>query len=418
MPIIDTVLLVDDDPVQLAILESYFLGCGTSKIHRAVNGHSALTLINELSSEINLVLCDLKMPEMDGIEFMRHLKDSPYCGPIAILSSADRFLIESAEKLANIHGLNVIGTIRKPMSKDKLDALISKVANTKDGNAAIVTPQVDAAFLREAIEIGQIIPYFQPKIETSSQRIVGVEALARWLHPDFGIINPGIFIPLAAQEGLIKPLTYAIIASAIKYVKSWKTSGINVKFAVNVTSEVLEDVEFPNFILALLDSAGIDKSRIVFEVTEAGVLDANASTMEVLARLRIKDIDISIDDFGTGFSNIEQLKKFPYSELKIDRSFIFNGLTDTFANASVRASVVLGRELNMRLVAEGVETREQWDYVAEQGIDQVQGFFVAKPMPGDDFQSWYLERNGVFDIGQRDLSKIDIYAPIIQQGAA
>jgi len=165
-------------------------------------------------------------------------------------------------------------------------------------------------------------------------------------------------------------------------------------------------------------NSGIDKSRFIFEVTEAGVLDANARTMEVLARLRIKDIDISIDDFGTGFSNMEQLKKFPYSELKIDQAFVANGLNDPFANASVHASVTLGRELNMRLIAEGVETREQWDYIADQGIDQIQGYFIAKPMPAADFQDWYQQRGGIVDIGERDLSNIDIYAPLIEKGAA
>ncbi len=418
MPSIDTVLLVDDDPVQLAILESYFLAQGAGQVYKAVNGCSALEIIGEHFGDIELILCDLKMPEMDGIEFMRYLKDSSYNGPIAILSSADRFLIESAEKLAKIHGLNVIGTIRKPMSKDKLDTLVAKTAQTHEEKRSYASPEVDGAFLKEAIEKGQILPYYQPKTETSTQRVVGVEALARWIHPDLGIINPGIFIPLAEQEGLMKPLSYAILKATIEDAKIWKSNGINIKIAINMTSDVLEDVEFPNFLLKQLQSAGIDRSRYIFEVTEAGVLDANANTMEVLARLRIKDIDISIDDFGTGFSNIEQLKKFPYSELKIDQSFIFDGLTDTFADASVKASVVLGRELNMRLVAEGVETREQWDYVADQGIDQVQGYFVARPMPADDFQSWYLERDGVFDIGERDLSGVDIYAPLIKQGAA
>lgn len=418
MSAIDTLLLVDDDPVQLAILESYFQGQGVDKIYKAVNGYSALTLINKLSGEIKLILCDLKMPEMDGIEFMRHLKDSAYKGPIAILSSADRFLIESAEKLAKIHGLNILGTIRKPMSKDKLDALIARIDNNRHIELAPDSPLIDGAFLKDAIEMGQIVPYYQPKVETSSQKISGVEALARWVHPELGVISPGFFIPLAEREGLMKALTYAMLDAAIADAKLWQPHGINVKIAINVTSELLEDVEFPNFLLAQLQSAGISRSRFIFEVTEAGVLDANASTMEVLARLRIKDIDISIDDFGTGFSNIEQLKKFPYSELKIDQSFISNGLTDTFANASVRASVVLGRELNMRLVAEGVETREQWDYVADQGIDQIQGFFVAKPMPANDFQNWYCEREGRFELAERDKSNIDIYAPLIKQGAA
>ncbi len=414
---IHTILLVDDDPVQLAILETYFLTSGAKKVLKAINGHSALALISEFNKEIKLILCDLKMPEMDGIEFMRHLKGSSYDGPIAILSSADRFLIESAEKLATIHGLNIIGTIKKPMSKDKLDNLVALASMKRKVYSTANSPLVDGDFLKEAIKNGQIIPYYQPKTETRTLQVAGVEALARWVHPDLGVIGPGVFMPLVEQKGLMKELTHSILISAINDAKTWKSHGINTKISVNVTSDILEDLEFPDFLLARLQSADINRSHMIFEVTEVGMLDANASTMEVLARLRIKDIDISIDDFGTGFSNIEQLKKFPYSELKIDQSFISAGPHDTFANASVRASVTLGRELNMRLVAEGVETREQWDYVADQGIDQVQGFFIAKPMPAERFQSWYIERNGLVDIGERDLSGVELYAPMTKQGA-
>lgn len=418
MPNIDTILLVDDDPVQLAILGSYFSSRGVEHIHEAVNGITALEIIEQHHDEIGLILCDLKMPEMDGIEFMRHLKDSPFEGPIAILSSADRFLIESAEKLAKIHGLNVIGTIRKPMSKDKLDALVAKVSHKVTKAPVNEQPKVNAEFLLKAIEEGQILPWYQPKTEVSTLRVVAVEALARWVHPELGIINPDIFIPLAEQQGLMEPLTMAIIDAAIRDAQIWKAAGISIKIAINVTSEILENVAFPDLFLDKVRDSGIDKSRFIFEVTEAGVLDANVRTMEVLARLRIKDIDISIDDFGTGFSNMEQLKKFPYSELKIDQAFISDGLTDTFANASVHASVTLGRELNMRLIAEGVETREQWDYVADQGIDQIQGYFIAKAMPAANFQTWYQECGGIVDIGERDLSNIDIYAPLIRKGVA
>ncbi len=415
---ISTILLIDDDPVQLAILASYFYGRGITDTLEATNGISALKIIAEHADKIDLILCDLKMPEMDGIEFMRHLKDSDYDGPIAILSSADRFLIESAEKLAVIHGLNVIGTVRKPMSKEKLDALVTKVYNTNRRAPAANRPVVNAEFLLNAINEGHIRPYYQPKTEVSTQRVVAVEALARWVHPQLGIISPDIFIPLAEKEGLIGPLTICILDAAIRDSQVWKAAGINIKIAINVTSEILEDVNFPDIFLSKVQQAGIDKSRFIFEVTEAGVLDANAQSMEVLARLRIKDVDISIDDFGTGFSNMEQLKKFPYSELKIDRAFIANGLTDTFANASVHASITLGRELNMRLIAEGVETREMWDYVADQGIDQIQGFFIAKPMQAEEFMAWFQACDGVVDIGERDLSGIDIYAPLIKKDVA
>ena len=415
---LSAILVVDDDPIQLEILDSYFKSSGVETVLKAANGISALRQIDENAELIDLVLCDLKMPELDGIEFMRHLKDSPYDGPVAIFSSADRFLIESAEKLAQIHGLNLIGSIRKPVNRVKLDGLVSKMGHQSRLGTARSTASFDEPALKEAIEKGHIQPYYQPKTAVKSQTIVGAEVLARWIHPELGIISPHIFMPLAERAGLMRPLTQCIVAAAIEDLRRWRSDDINIKMAVNVTAEILENVDFPGWLLDRMQDAGLGKSRLILEVTEAGVLEANAATMEVLTRLRIKDIDISIDDFGTGFSNIEQLRKFPYSELKIDRAFISDGPDDSFADASVRACITLGRELNMRIVAEGVATRRQWDYAKNRGVDMVQGFFIAQPMAAADFRNFYLQCDGKIDIGETEVSPVDLYAPLTEKGAA
>ncbi|MGI9464491.1 MAG: EAL domain-containing protein, partial [Aestuariivirgaceae bacterium] len=176
----------------------------------------------------------------------------------------------------------------------------------------------------------------------------------------------------------------------------WQGQGLSINIAINIAAELLSDLDFPDRLSAKIDAAGLRPSDFIFEVTDSSVLKGSSDPLEVLARLRIKGFGLSIDDFGTGHSNIDQLKKFPFSELKIDRSFVQGARNDNLSRAIVDAAVMLGRELNMQLVAEGVETPDDWNFVARHGVDEVQGFYVAKPMPADDFQKWYGENGGVF----------------------
>ena len=380
--------MVDDDPILRAITKRHFQKRGACNVLSANDGVQALGVLDKLQHEPGFLLCDLNMPNMDGIEFLRHLERRKFRGAIAILSGEDESVVALAESLAETHKLNVVGKLQKPFKAEKLDELIAAAKMRSAAPAQETNTVISVAELKKAISTGQIVAYHQPKIETRTGHFIGTEALARWLHPEWGIIPPNRFIPLAEKSGLIEQLTDAIMVAAISDVKHWKEHGLQASCSINLSADLLTNIDLPDEIAARVDAAGLERSQIILEITESSLLEKHAVPMEVLARLRLKGFDLSVDDFGTGHSNIERLRNFPFSELKIDRSFVSHMQQDAFAAESVRTSVELGRKLGLRLVAEGVETQAVCDLVKQLGIDQIQGYFFGKPMPREKLPLW------------------------------
>lgn len=392
------VLLVDDDPTQLIILHAYFSGFDCGAIIETSSAKQALAALEEHGNSVNLIVSDIMMPDMDGIELLRAVKEKGYNGAIAFISGLQQTLIDSVKKLAELHQLNVIGTCRKPLNKQNLDSVFygvsleGKVDHHHDGGG------VNHEEVAYGLDKAQFLPYYQPKVEVLSGRIVGVEALARWEHPDKGLLSPALFMPLVEAYNLTGQLTSLMFRKALADMAQWQKNNVTVKVALNVTASEVTDLAFPQTIRQLIEEFGVNAKHLVIEITENEVLEFNVTSLEVLARLRLMGIDIAIDDFGTGYSNLKTLKEFPYTELKIDQAFIRGMTKDSFSQETVRVAVTLGRQLNMRLLAEGVETLDEWEFVKQRGIDEVQGFFIAKPMPATDFTLFYNKAGGMVDI--------------------
>jgi EAL domain-containing protein (putative c-di-GMP-specific phosphodiesterase class I) len=398
MDAFENVLIIDDDPILRAISQSYFAALGTKSIFVASNGLKALQIICDQAGEIDFILCDLNMPELDGVEFLRHLKEQNYQGSIGIVSGEDMSVIETAGRLAKTYELNIAGMVQKPLCKPAFDELIAKAAKCIEEVTASSRHEATPEELATAIEADQIVPYYQPKIAVTDGRICGVEALARWEHPETGLVAPDLFIPCAEESGLIAPLTQIMINQTVADAARWQTMGIDIHLAINITPHLLESREFPDKLASTVIKAGLQPSKFTFEITERTALQNSPLAMEVVARMRLKGFDISIDDFGTGMANLEQLRDFPYSELKIDRSFVQGATDDRFARACLKASAVFARELDMRLVAEGVSNQAEWDMAVEAAVDEVQGFLIARPMPASEFEAWYRAHDGAIPI--------------------
>ena len=392
------VLIIDDDPILRAISQSYFAALNVAEVYVAGNGRQALTVISDHSGNIDFILCDLNMPELDGVELLRHLRDCSFSGSIGIVSGEDLSVIDTASTLAQTYKLNIAGTVQKPLNKQAFDDLVASAQQRLEVKTSKQHFEVNYDALKQAIGNDEIVPFYQPKIAVQTGDICGVEALARWIHPDHGLIPPDRFIACAEQSDLIGPLTSAMIEQTIQDVAAWKARDIMVHASINVTPEVLESRSIPDKLEKQVLDAGLQPERFTIEITERSVLQKSALAMEVVARLRLKGFDISIDDFGTGAANIDQLRNFPYSELKIDRSFVEGATVDRFARACLKASATFARELDMRLVAEGVSCEAEWNLVAAEAVDEVQGFMIAKPMPREEFEKWYLDNNGSVDL--------------------
>ncbi|NNE22437.1 MAG: EAL domain-containing response regulator [Rhizobiales bacterium] len=395
MHVFENVLIIDDDPILRAISQAYFAALNVKSIYVAGDGRKALQIICDQAGDIDFILCDLNMPELDGVEFLRHLKDHNYRGSVGIVSGEDMSVLEIAGRLAKTYELNIAGMVQKPLRKPDFDELIANAAKCLEEDTASSRRAVTPNELAAAIEADQIVPYYQPKIAVADGRICGVEALARWQHPDTGLVAPDLFIPCAEESGLIGPMTQTMINQTVADAARWTGQKIDIHVAINITPHLLEARTFPDKLASTVHKAGLQPSRFTFEITERTALQSSPLAMEVVARLRLKGFDISIDDFGTGMANLEQLRDFPYSELKIDRSFVQGATDDRFARACLKASAVFARELDMRLVAEGVSNQAEWNMAVEEAVDEVQGFLIARPMPASEFEAWYKSHEGV-----------------------
>ena len=389
-PVFNNAMVVDDDDMIRKMMLRQLNILGINNVWVYGDGYEALSHLKGEKEKPELILCDLKMPTMDGVQFLRHIVDLKFTGAIILVSGEDSRVLSTVITLAKTHQLNVLGALEKPFSIDELEDTISLFKGSE--NISNTTPVViDAKMLKTALLDGKIVPYFQPKVDLTSQKIVGVESLARWIHSDLSIISPELFIPVAEDHGLINMLTIEILKTAIKQAGLWYKKGYDLKVAINFSVKNLHDLSLPDFLLQQVNEARINPDRIIIEVTESRLMDDIHSTLEVLTRFRLHGFGLSIDDFGTGYSSMEQLKMIPFDELKIDRSFVKGATNDKTALAILESSISLGKMLGMNIIAEGVETYDDWELVVSRGCDQAQGYYIAKPMSAEDFDKWLTD---------------------------
>ena len=389
---IGRVLVVDDDPVILHALVASLSGLGVEHVFSAGSGNEALTVIENNREEMDVVFCDLNMPVMDGVEFLRYLVARDYQGAIVLLSGEDSRILSSARNLANAHSFRFVAAIEKPVTQVQLATVLEKVSNKKDVVSRPLNSEFSLNELRQAIDNDEFLVYFQPKVDTFNRNLIGVEALIRWQHPDKGFFMPDQFIPMAEEDGLIDELTDLVFEKTFAQLKQWRLQGLGFKVSVNIAAGTIgRHLNFPEQVMTHLDNYGLLPEDVILEITESGVIDDLATTLDTLVRLRLKGVTLSIDDFGTGYSTFKQLQGIPFTELKIDKEFVMNGVSDPSSLAIVESSILLGQKLGMTLVAEGVESKEDWELLRKLGCHILQGFFISRPVPADQLEKWLLQ---------------------------
>lgn len=383
------ILILDDDPFILKLLKRMLANLGFSSVSCCENGVDALKLLNDAATRPDLILLDLNMPGMDGIEFVRHLVGQKFSGSLILVSGEDERMLQVTEKLVQAHQISILGYLKKPVEPDALRALLMKLAagpvyNVQGGSQK----NYDAETIRAAIDSGELVNYYQPKVRVATGVVTGVETLVRWHHPVDGMVYPGQFIATAEQYGLIDHLTRTVIRQAFAQAGVWQKSGLELRVAVNVSMDNLTSLDFQDVVVKLAAEAGIPPGKIVLEITESQLMGDVRISLEILARLRLKRFRLSIDDFGTGHSSLAQLRDIPFDELKIDQGFVHHAAMNETLRAIYDASLALARQLNMEAVAEGVEDREDWELLRRTGCDLAQGNFISRPMPADALAGW------------------------------
>lgn len=387
------VLVVEDDDFQRLALVQMMLALGANEVLEAEDGGQALALIRD-SAGVDLILCDLDMPGMDGIEFMRHLGQVRSNAAVIINSAKGQSLMDSVVRMARGYGVRFLGVIAKPISQAKIASLLVNYDPSKP--PANHSPLVEIDFslneILSGINNNQLFPFFQPKIDFKTNRVVGAEALARWDHPAHGLIYPKVFIKALESNDEIDGLTMLMLGKSAIACQQWRKQGMDLTVAVNISLVSLADVHLADSVTNLVRGVGLDPQHMVLEITESAVMADMSAALENLTRLRMRGFGLSIDDYGTGFSSLQRLGQIPFTELKIDQSFVSGCSTNLSAQAILESSINMAHRLNLKCVAEGVETQADWDFLKSLHCDVAQGYFIANPMDEALFLS-YLATN-------------------------
>jgi EAL domain-containing protein (putative c-di-GMP-specific phosphodiesterase class I)/FixJ family two-component response regulator len=386
------VYLIDDEPDILQILRDIVELSG----FQAHCFSQADDFINEIQcfEGNNILILDLQMPKIDGIEVIRHLAKMENSPDLILMSGQDSSVLSGAENLAVAHSLVVRGTLEKPLSIARLRGLlesqttIRRAKLTEDITSTV--RDISAEELREALDLDQFVLRYQPKEEFALTGVskYSAECLVRWQHPTQGLIYPDRFVALIERLGWMPDLTAIVFNQAIRQQRQWQKDGLQINLSINVSASDITSLTLPETISRLLADNELDTTTITLEVTESELMGELTTSLDVLTRLRLKGLRLSIDDFGTGYSSLLQLFRMPFSELKIDQSFVSKMVVDMEALAIVKACIALGEQFNMRVVAEGVEDHATKELLAELGCHAVQGYYIAKPMASEDLTSW------------------------------
>jgi EAL domain-containing protein (putative c-di-GMP-specific phosphodiesterase class I) len=378
-----SVLLVEDHGFQRRLGLRLLADLGLTELHEAADGFQALDLLRSLAAPPDCVLVDLDMPGMDGVEFIGIIAQDRLARSIAVVSAMEPALLHTVQVMAQASGLRVLGCVEKPLTPGKLANVLSLYELDHAGVGPDAQVDVSHEQVRDALANGEIVPFFQPQAEFGNGKIVGVEALARWRLADGRMVPPALFVPMMEAGGQIDDLTALMLVQACAWWKRWQAHGLDLKISVNVSAHNLTGPEVADRYEAVLREHGLAPDKVVLEITESSVMSDTARGLGMLARLRLKGFGLSVDDFGTGYSSLTQLSQIPFTELKIDRGFVTGAPAQPRRRAMIETSIDLARKLDLKVVAEGVETVDEWQLLAQLGCDFAQGYLISAPVPGD-----------------------------------
>jgi EAL domain-containing protein (putative c-di-GMP-specific phosphodiesterase class I)/CheY-like chemotaxis protein len=381
-------LVAEDHEFQRNALVWMLTGLGAHSIQQAGDGREALRLVNEPGNAIDVVISDLDMPGMDGMEFIRHLGQSGAQVSIILVSALEAKLLASIATMAGAYGMHVLGAVEKPLTPENLVQLIA--LHRRRSRMAVTTVSIPFALddLLTGLRNDEFEPYFQPKIELATGRVCGAEALARWKHPEHGIIDPKAFIKTLEDSGFIDELTWVVLRKSATACSAWRDAGIDAGVSVNLSVRSLAGVKFAERVVKLARARRIDPQQMMLEVTESAATIDVGRALENLARLRMNGFGLSIDDYGTGYSSLQQLSRIAFTELKIDQSFVTGAGRSESSRVMLESSLEMARRLKLTSVAEGVETSGDLDLLCSLRCDLAQGFYIAPAMPCDEWIDW------------------------------
>lgn len=381
-------LIMDDDPD----VGSFFAQVGQAvgyDVHTLAQPEKFSSTVRSFSPTV--ILLDLQMPGRDGIELLRELSMSDVRPKVLIASGLDSRVLTTASELGMSMGLDVAGAFCKPIPPEELEALLTQL---KSASAAISGDE-----MREGLRAEQFVVHYLPKATFKSSGrwvIEGAEALVRWEHPEHGLLYPNDFIGIAEDSGPIVELTDFVFRASMEQARVWLANGLYMELGVNLSAQLLGDLEFPDRLLTLIRENNLDPSMITLELTETTAMQDPAVTLDILTRLRVKNINLCLDDFGTGASSLTHLYRMPFSEVKLDNQFMADMRLRDDARALVEGLIYLAHKLKMRACGEGVEDEATLRLLEGMHCDKVQGHYLGAASRAKEFEQIVADWNGRF----------------------
>jgi EAL domain-containing protein (putative c-di-GMP-specific phosphodiesterase class I)/FixJ family two-component response regulator len=384
---VERILVIDDDHDS----GQFVIDAAEAKGIECIATATAGDFLEHLSADTTLIFLDIVMPEIDGIELLRMLGQAGCSAGIVLMSGADNRVMETAREWAETIGLPIIGHLQKPFRLTELETIFETSRALQVSATVDQTPRrmIEPGDIQGAIERDEFVLHYQPKIGLATGSIVGLEALVRWQHPERGLLFPDDFIRRTEELGLINQLGWIVVNRGLSDLRGFAIAAdTSLTLSVNTSTFSLQDPGFSDMLLSLLQKYGIASHNLIFEITESGLIRKLSNTLDDLAKLRVEQVQLSIDNFGTGHSTTQQLRAIPATELKIDKSSVQNIHTNDRDCVLVQRTIEIGHILGMKVVAEGVETAEQLAFLLSNGCDIVQGYLFSRPLPAEELLKW------------------------------
>lgn len=386
-------LVIDDDPlcrdIAIAILERL----GATEVAAVSDGAAALAWAEADTGRLDLIICDLRMPDVDGMETLEGLALRTYPGMFVLASGADARLLRAAAGSATRSGVSKLRVVSKPLTVDNLSPIVTEIREARPaiesswGEETPALPDCSTKIMRGIVN-GEFVPFFKPRMRLDGRKPVGAEAVLRWASPAHGLLTPETFIDVAQSIGVLGDLFFAVLPAVITHCAAWRRAGHDVGVSINIPAPLVASRDLPRRLDELVTAYGLAPRHITLEVAEDAWLREQDIARETFTRLRVREFGLAIDHFGTGYSTLKQLLDAPFNEMIIDKVFVHAAPSNPEAAIALSSSVALAQQLEMTVIADGIETRNQWDFAACAGCDQAQGPMVAQPMSALEFSGW------------------------------
>ena len=373
-------LVAEDHEFQRRMLVRTLELLGAKAVYAAADGRSALDIAQDPACPVDIIITDLDMPGMDGMEFLRHLGASGLHVSIILASALERKLLASIATMSEAYGIRLLGFVEKPLTPARLLPLIALHTPAPAQPASAPEHAFTLQEILAGLDNDEFEPFFQPKIDLASGRVTGAEALARWRHPTRGVVAPSAFIGPLEDGAMIDELMWVILRKSAACCSGWRSAGLDMTVAVTLSVKSLDNLHLAEQVTQIVHRQNLEAQHIVLELTESAAATNFGHALEALARLRMKGFGLSIDDYGTGYSSMQQLMRIAFTELKVDQSFVTNAAHHPVARVMLESSLDMAHKLGITCVAEGVETQTDFDLLRQLGCDMAQGYFIARPM--------------------------------------